>query len=227
MAPLPTLMEPGPSVASTEHTDPRSIAFGAAHLPGGVPMPRLDVPGPFMRTVRDPAWSLSALSGVDPSGPVMVEVPLVLNNSTFTAAPALSGWRVGFADRYLDEVRSTPIMHSSAFLHALETLRTAGAELVPVPAQQPDAAAHFSLHTLNEIDQRVTEHRLDVLVSEGQSAAFHAACRSGYPSLCEPMAAGGQLWFYGARWARDALAALVQGYRLTAVSQGETTRCVD
>ncbi|KAA8558803.1 hypothetical protein FX985_05166 [Pseudomonas extremaustralis] len=193
------------------------ITFGAAaHTPEpagtGVPTPRFDVPGPLMKTVRDPALSLSALSGVDPSGPVMVEVPLVLNNSAFTPAQALTGWRIGYAGRYVRGDEYEPAEHSASFTRALDKLRQAGAQLVALDAEQVDDSLQFSMH--NEIDRHATENRLDALVSEGRSAAFHAACRSGYPGLFEPLEEGNRLWFYSAHWMRDHVRVLAQSYRL-------------
>jgi len=106
-----------------------------------------------------------------------------------------------------------PIEHSASFLEALGFLRQAGAQLVAVPAERADDGLRFTLHSRNEIDERVSEHRLDALVSESHSAAFHAACWSGYPSLGEPLGDGVTLWFYGAQWSKDSLKVLVQGYR--------------
>lgn len=203
---------------TNESPGKRGIAFGGAphaseHSVTSTPVPRLDVPGPLMKTVRDPALSLNALSGIDPSGPLMVEVPVVLNNSTFTSVQALAGWRIGFAHQYLGAGEAEATCHSAAFLQALKTLRSAGALLVPVESHRSDAANQFTLQTRNEIDACVSEHRLDAVVSESSSAAFHSACKSGYPGLCESLVDGTKLWFYGARWAGDRLMALVQVYR--------------
>lgn len=220
-ASLPSDCMPAPTLSEITSESPSKggIAFGPAprvseHSAGaGIPLPRFDVPGPMMKTVRDPALSLNALSGIDPSGPVMVEVPLVLNNSTFTSVQALTGWRVGFAHRYVDAGGAEAVCHSAAFLQALNTLRLAGALLVPLDAHRSDEAHQFTLNTRNEIDARVSEHRLDALVCESQSAAFHGACRSGYPALCESLEDGTTLWFYGALWAGDRVVALVKVYR--------------
>ncbi|MFO2462720.1 amidase family protein [Pseudomonas sp. 15FMM2] len=188
-----------------------------AHAAHGIVLaqgPRFDVPGPMMRTVRDPALSLMALSGLDPVGPVMVEVPPVQDNSALTTPPALAGWRIGFADEYLRGGERETAEHSSAFLRALEVLRTAGAQLVPVSALIPDTALHFTTDLSNEIDERVAEHRLDALVSDEQSPAFHASCKTGYPGISLPLSnTGVAIWFYGARWARDSLSVLVRAYQ--------------
>jgi aspartyl-tRNA(Asn)/glutamyl-tRNA(Gln) amidotransferase subunit A len=171
----------------------------------------------MMKTVRDPSLSLIALSGLDPVGQVMVEVPPIMENNAAKSAPALADWRIGFADGYLrNGVRET-VEHSSGFLQALEVLKAAGAEVVPVEAQLPDAA-YFTLESSNEIDKRINEHRLDALVSDGQSPAFHLFCKTGYPGVCQIFSDGLQgtrvvLWFYGARWARDSLSVLVRVYQ--------------
>jgi len=215
---LPTFVEPAPAGHVPEAAGQRGIAFSVEPQAGmphevSIPIPGYDAPAIPLKTVRDPSLSLIALSGIDPSGPVMVEVPLVQNNSTFTALSMLAGRRVGFADRYERNGDQEPLKHRAVFLRALEQLRQAGALLVPVSAQQVDGSLQFDLHTRNEIDDLMTEHRLDALVSDSQSAAFHQACWSGYPRLGEPLGAGATLWFYGARWSKDSLAVLVQGYR--------------
>lgn len=209
-----------PAPSCTEQGSPRGIAFGVdprsqAPAQVRVPVPGYDAPGLPLRPVRDPSLSLIALSGVDPSGPVMVEVPLVQNNSSFIAANVLAGRRVGFAERYSHGDDHEPIEHRAPFRQALDILRQAGAHLLPVSAQRVDETLCFNLHTPNEIDELVNEHRLDALVSDSQSAAFHAACWSGYPMLGEPLGDGATLWFYGARWSKDSLRALVEGYRTT------------
>lgn len=205
-------------VPSSEQPSPRNIAFcGDPHVQvhprDGVLIPGYNAPALPIKPVRDPSLTLIALSGIEPEGPVLVEVPLVQNNSTFTALSMLAGRRVGFADRYERNGDQEPLKHRAPFLRALEQLRQAGALLVPVSAQQVDGSLQFDLHTRNEIDDLMTEHRLDALVSDSQSAAFHQACWSGYPRLGEPLGAGATLWFYGARWSKDSLAVLVQGYR--------------
>ena len=142
----------------------------------------------------------------------MVDVPLVLNNTTFNACELLAGWRIGFADRYVRGDHSEPVEHSAPLRRAFDILRRAGAQLVPVNAQRKDHTLQFTLHS-NEIDELVSAHRLDALVSEGQSAAFHEACVGGSPSVSEPLGEGAKLWFYGARWSRDELPTLLRVYR--------------
>lgn len=214
-----TLGEPAgvasaPGHSPSDATSPSGIAFGAAShaqltLEGRVPIPGYDAPGLPLKPLRDPSLSLIALSGVDPSGPVMVEVPVVQNNSAFTADQGLGGRRIGFAERFVLGLQHEPIEHSRFFLAALGILRRAGAQLVPVPAHR----ANDTLRSRNEIDELVHEYRLDALVSDSQSAAFHGACWSGYPRLAETLEDGATLWFYGARWSKDSLSALAQGYR--------------
>ena len=198
-----------------EPASAHGIAFGSdpqshAHPEGRIPIPGYTSPALPLKPVRDPSLSLIALSGVDPSGPVMVEVPLVQNNNVLAVSQALAGRRIGFAERF---VQGEPLEHTTAFLNALDVLRRAGAQLVPVLAQRSDDSLLFDLQTRNEIDAHVSENRLDALVSDSRSAAFHAACWNGYPVHGEPLEEGATVWFYGARWSKDALQALVQEYR--------------
>ncbi|MHA6577140.1 hypothetical protein [Pseudomonas yamanorum] len=178
--------------------------------------PRFDIPGPMMRTVRDPSLSLIALSGVDPEGPVMVEIPPVADSGHLINTPPLAGSRIGFASEYVaGDVRET-IKHSAHFAQVLNVLRTAGAELVPVYARLTDDTGHFTLHPGNEINDRVTENRLDGLVSDAQSAAFHQAATAGNPSFRVPVGTDADgvsrvIWFYGAHWSGARLAALARG----------------
>ncbi|UII70352.1 hypothetical protein LVW35_22230 [Pseudomonas sp. HN11] len=195
----------------------RGVVFDMAastdsHVTARVPIPGYDAPALPLKPVRDPSLSLIGLSGIDPSGPIMVEVPLVQNNSAFTADRVQNEWRVGFAECYERGVDHEPIEHSPLFLRALDVLRLAGAQLVPVPAQRANDSLALGLHTGNEIDGLITRFQLDALVSDSHSAAFHEACWSGYPALGEPLGEA-TLWFYGARWSKDLLPALVQGYR--------------
>lgn len=206
-------LEPAASPAKINRTSPSGIVFGAEHSESAVRIPGYNALPPLVRTVRDPSLSLIALSGIEPTGPVMVEVPLVLNNTGFTATQMLAGWRIGFAGRYVRGGHAEPVEHSSALRRAFDTLRQAGAQLVAVDAQCADDSLEFTVQVTNEIDDLVTRHRLDALVSDNLSNAFHDACLSGYPSLCEPVEDGVQLRFYSARWSRDSLTALVQAYR--------------
>lgn len=212
----PASLAHGPSNTHIETGTTTALGIGYvpdAHLGAGVVIPGYNVPALPLKPVRDAALSLIALSGVDPSEAGRVEAPLVPHTGTPTVTHSLAGSRVGFADRLVHGNDQTPIEHSAAFLEALGMLRRAGAQLVAVPAERADDTLRFTLHSRNEIDERVSEYRLDALVSESQSAAFHAACWSGYPSLGEPLGGGAMLWFYGAQWAKDSLKVLVQGYR--------------
>ena len=201
-----------PAPAKPENLSPAGIVFGAAHAVGVAPIPGYNAPALPAKPARDPALSLTALSGIDPTGPVMVEVPLVLNNTRFAASQLLSGWRIGFADRYVKGEHREGVAHSEALCAAFDILRQAGAQLVPVDARREDHSLQFTLQS-NEIDELVTAHRLDALVSDSESVAFHRACVSGYPSLCEPLGDGATLWFYGAQWSRDALPLLLRAFR--------------
>ncbi len=190
-----------------------SIVFGTEHLEHVALIPGYNALAPMIRPVRDPALSLIAMSGVDPTGPVMVEVPLVLNNTTFSASMLLAGWRIGYAGQYVRGDHIEPVEHRAEMHTVFDILRQAGARLVEVDAQRGDDTFQFNLQTHNEIDELVTGHRLDALVSDGLSTAFHRACSSGYPSVCETLEDGTRFWFYGARWAGDRLTVLLRTYR--------------
>ena len=203
--------EAAPSQA--DKTRQGGIVFAGEHHGGVVPIPGYNALPPLMRSARDPSLLLNALSGIDPTGPVMVEVPLVLNNTTFTASQLFSGWRIGFADRYVCSGQGSPAYHSAAMRRAFDILRQAGARLVPVNAQRAHGSVQFTPNSRNEIDELVAEHLLDALMSDGKSAAFHGACRSGHASLCDTLEDGTQLWFYGPSWSRDTLPTLLDVYR--------------
>ncbi|KAF1030943.1 MAG: hypothetical protein GAK37_01032 [Pseudomonas sp.] len=207
-------------------TRQNGIAFGEEACPiepalWPAPGPRFDVPGPMMHTRRDPALSLVAMSGVDPAESVMVEVAPVMPDTLVLQTHALVGWRVGFADRYVWGEAAPFPEHSSYFFQALETLRLAGAQLVPVPARAVEPGFHFTLDTRNEIDERVTEHRLDALVADAQCPAFHAACKPGNGALCVSTVEGTTIWFYSSRWAQDSLGVLVQVYQQAATARAD------
>ena len=212
--PLPPLAdeEAEPVHAPVSKAPPAGIVFNSELSKGVVPSPGYNALAPLNRPVRDPALSLVALGGIDPTGPVMVEVPLVLNNTTFTASRELGGWRLGFAHRYVRGDHAETVEHSAALRTAFDLLRQAGAQLIPVDARCENDTFQFTLQS-NEIDDLVSEHRLDALISDSQSVAFHRACTNGYPSLYEPLGEGAKLWFYGARWSRDALPILLRAYR--------------
>lgn len=203
--------EPGSSSTTRARTDdasPGAIVFAAGRAEGAVLIPGYNALAPMIRPTRDPALSLIAISGVDPAEPVMVEVPLVQNNSAFGASPVLDGWRIGYVSRYRCAGHIEPADHSATLRRAFAILRQAGAELVAVDALRTDDP----LESGTAIDELVADHRLDALVSNEQSEAFHAACRSGYPSACQALEDGTRLWFYGARWAGDRVKVLLRTY---------------
>lgn len=189
------------------------IVFGDEHAKGKVFIPGYNAVAPMIRPVRDPSLSLIALSGIDPSDPVMVEVPLVLNNTTFTATPPLAGWRLGYVEHYVRGEHKEPAPRSPALRGAFDTLRQAGAQLVAVDAQRTDDSLHFSLRNRNEIDQLLADYRLDAVVSDDRRAAFHGDSPSDYPRVCEVLEDGSQLWFFGSRRSRASLSLLVRAFR--------------
>ncbi|AFJ56034.1 hypothetical protein PS887_05168 [Pseudomonas fluorescens] len=208
--PLASLMNAVDVPALPPGAAPPSIVFGTEQRAGATPIPGYNALAPHIRPVRDPALSLIAISGVDPTEPVMVEVPLVLNNTTFTASLPLTGYRIGYAEHYVQGKQVERVARSAALNRVFDTLRQAGAQCVAVDMQRSgdcEQACH-------EIDELVVGLRLDALVSEDPEAAFHHACKSGYPSMCETLEDGSKVWFYGARWAGDRLAALVRAYRV-------------
>jgi hypothetical protein len=207
--PLPTPVNAVDVPPSPSKAVPGSIVFGAEQHAGATLVPGYNALAPQIRPVRDPALSLIAISGVEPTDPVMVEVPLVLNNTTFSDSLALTGYRIGYAERYVQGNEVEPVERSAALHRVFDTLRHAGVQWVAVDMQR----SGDSLQACNEIDQLVASLRLDALVSEDPGAAFHSACRSGYPSVCVTLEDGSKVWFYGARWAGDRLAALLRAYR--------------
>lgn len=224
--PLPLLAEPadGKPTSNSLGNDANrpGIAFGVeprsqVPLERSAPIPGYNAPALPLKPVRDPSLSLIALDGIDPSGPVMVEVPLVQNNTTFTANPSSTGRRVGFADWFVQGKRREQIEHRASFLRALDILRRVNTQLVPVPALSPDETRR----TRNEIDDLMREYRLDALVCDSQCKAFHGACWSGYPGVSELLADGTTLWFYGARWAGDRVRGLAQVYRRALTQPGD------
>ncbi len=213
-----TCPEPAVHRPCSDQSPPRSIEFDVhprlqTYSNGSVLIPGYNAPALPIKTMRDPSLTLIALSGIEPQAPVMVEVPMVQNNNPFTVKQTLAGRRVGYADRYGRGDDHEPIQHRAPFMAALNVLRRAGVQLLPVPAQRLDRDLTLDLHTQNEIDGLVSRYRLDALVSDSESAAFHRACWSGYPRFGEALDEGSTLWFYGARWSKESLAALVQGYR--------------
>ncbi|WP_237151267.1 amidase family protein [Pseudomonas sp. ADAK18] len=193
-----------------------SLEFDTARSHLVNPLPRFDVPGPMMSTVRDPALLLIAMSGADPEGPVMVEIPPVVNPGNVSNCALLTGSRIGFASEYLSGNDRQTIEHSAHFTWVLKVLNNAGAQLVPVLAHRLDDTRHFTLDSSNEIDDRVAEGRLDALVSDASSVAFHPSATSAHPKLCvstglDADGTATSVWFYGAHWASDPLVALVHG----------------
>lgn len=215
-SPTPVCTVDLPASSSPLHTDNAgagAIVFGTGQHQGATLIPGYNTLAPHIKPVRDPALLLMAMSGIEPTEPVMVEVPLVLNNTTFTASLTLAGYRIGYVDRYVQGNHVEAIEHSAAVRGMFDTLRQAGVQWVAVDARRGDDHLQFSLQGCNEIDELVTHHRLDVLVSDDPGAEFHNAGRRGYPSACETLEDGSTVWFYSARWAGDRLAALLRAYR--------------
>lgn len=196
------------TAARTDNANPGAIVFGAARAEGAVLIPGYNALAPMIKPPRDPALSLIAISGVDPTEPVMVEVPLVQNNSASRASLVLEGWRIGYASRYVRDGLIEPADHSATLQRAFVILRQAGVQLVAVDVQ----CTSDPLESGTAIDELATRHRLDALISDEQSQAFHAACASGYPSGCQALEDGARLWFYGARWAGERVRVVLRAY---------------
>lgn len=198
-----------PAPVQTDKTNPGRIVFGAEYVERTAPVPGYNAPAPLIRLIRDPSSSLIAFNGMPVTEAAMMEIPLVLDSTTVTVSQVLAGWRIGFAEQY---VGGDHIEHSAVLLRVFDILRRGGAQLVPVQVRFEEDILQFTLQS-NEVDDLVSQHRLDALVSDDQSAAFHRARVSGYPALCEPLEGGAKLWFYSAQWSRDALPALLCAYR--------------
>lgn len=189
---------------------------------------RLDVPGPMMRTVRDPSLSLSALSGLDDASPaIMVEPP----DCEYGAVPKplfLTGRRIGFASSYRAGSAVTWFEHPIGFSRTQDLLRAAGVQLVPLEvrwsqgllsgradAQLDDALpAGFCTSPLNEL---LLEQRLDAWMCDAQQDIFPDAITDGYSRVLvssgsDPYGLSSSVLFYGARWGEVHLKALVRDF---------------
>jgi amidase len=97
---------------------------------------KLDTPGPMVRSVRDAALLLNAMTGNDPADPI--NKPSGVNTTDYTALlrpDALAGRRIGFPlkfDNSAEGVESDP-----QFSRALEVMQAAGAILIPVELTDP------------------------------------------------------------------------------------------
>lgn len=192
---------------------------------------RLDVPGPMMRSLRDPSLSLSALSGLDDaSPPIMVEPP----DREFTALPKtqiLSGRRIGFAKACRAASVVTRLEHCVSFLRVLDQLSAAGMHLIALevswsPGVLPDGTDAQSIDTLppgfctSSLNELLLEHRLDAWVCDARLDIFPGAIRDGYSHVSVPTGSDIQglsfgVLFYGARWGEGPLKALVRDFQQT------------
>lgn len=212
----------GAFVESSAHQGSIEFATGSGSGYG----PRFDIPGPMMRTVRDPSLSLQALSGVDPEGAVMVEIPPVADAGHLKTLSVLAGSRIGFASEYIDADSYIPIEHSAHFARVLSVLQATGVQLVAVQALRVDESCYFSLEQGNEIDDRVHENRLDMLVSDAHSAAFHRGATERNPKRCLPTGTDSDgtetaVWCYGAHGCDDRLKVLVQEFQRVLQQEGQ------
>jgi len=105
----------------------------------------LDHPGPFGRTIRDAAWMLSAIAGYDPNDSTSIAAPV--GNYVQACAGGVSGLRVGVPEEYFSVGLEPEI--ESAVRAAVETIRQAGATVVPVslPHTRYAVAAYYLIST--------------------------------------------------------------------------------
>lgn len=101
-----------------------------------------DTPGPITRTVRDAALLLNAMTGNDPTDSLQhARVPESVDYTARLSADALRGKRIGFPASY-DQV-SADTSQDPNFARALQVLRDAGAELVPVAEPSYETSAYM------------------------------------------------------------------------------------
>jgi amidase len=105
---------------------------------GIIPVTRkLDTPGPMTRTVFDAALLLNAMQGIDPADSASASVPDGERDYTATLTPgALKGRRIGYPNKF--EPGSDASKKDPQFAQALETMRAAGAILIPTQIQDPN-----------------------------------------------------------------------------------------
>lgn len=103
---------------------------------------KLDTPGPMTRTVFDAALLLNAMQGIDPADSASASVPDGEKDYTATLTPdALKGRRIGYPNKF--EPGSDASKKDPKFALALETMRAAGAILIPTEIHEPDNGARI------------------------------------------------------------------------------------
>jgi amidase len=98
---------------------------------------KLDTPGPMARTVFDAALLLNAMQGFDPADSASAGVQNAEKDYTAILTPgALKGRRIGYPNKF--EPDSDASKKDPQFAHALETMRAAGAILIPTQIHDPN-----------------------------------------------------------------------------------------
>ena len=101
---------------------------------------KLDTPGPMARTVFDAALLLNAMQGIDPADSASAGVPDAERDYAATLTPgALKGRRIGYPNKF--EPGSDALKKDPQFAQALETMRAAGAILIPTEIHDPNDGA--------------------------------------------------------------------------------------
>ncbi|MCU1739801.1 MULTISPECIES: amidase family protein [unclassified Pseudomonas] len=112
-------------------------SVGLLSRTGIIPASReLDSAGPMTRTVRDAALLLNAMVALDPQDLATAQVPVRQDYTQKLKADALQGKVIGYPSRF--KPGSEDLNEHPQFAQALDTLRGAGAQLVPVDLKGTD-----------------------------------------------------------------------------------------
>jgi len=105
----------------------------------------LDHPGPFGRTIRDAALMLQSMAGHDDNDATSIAAPV--GNYAAACAGGVKGLRVGVPEEYFATGLEPEI--EAAVRAAIDTIRAAGAEVVPVslPHTRYAVAAYYLIST--------------------------------------------------------------------------------
>ncbi|NWB98305.1 amidase [Pseudomonas gingeri] len=112
-------------------------SVGLLSRTGIIPASReLDSAGPMTRTVRDAALLLNAMAALDPQDLATAQVPARQDYTQKLKADALQGKVIGYPSRF--QPGSKDLNEHPQFAQALDTLRGAGAQLIPVDLKGTD-----------------------------------------------------------------------------------------
>ncbi len=105
------------------------VTFGRVSKEGAVPLGyTLDTVGPMTRTARDCALMMDVMAGYDPADPSSADMPVPHYAAALTGT--LVGVRVGVPSAYFFDVPELDTEVSAAVRAAIDTMRTAGAQIV-------------------------------------------------------------------------------------------------